>query len=67
MSTATRIFLGALAGGVLGYGIYRFIGCQTGACPLTSNPYIAVAIYALLGALVAGGNNKSIKKRRAPP
>jgi len=55
MSLAIRIFLGALAGGAIGYGIYRFVGCQTGACPLTSNPYIAVAIYAVLGALIAGG------------
>jgi len=56
MSMTIRMILGALAGAMAGYGMYRFVGCQTGACPLTANPYIAIAIYAVLGALVAGGN-----------
>ena len=36
------------AGGALvGLAYYYFVGCSTGACPLTSNPFITMAIWAL--------------------
>jgi len=44
-----------LVGGVAGYLIYRFIGCQAGACPITSSPYLSVLFGALIGALLGGG------------
>lgn len=43
------IGLGALAG----YGFYYFVGCSTGACPLTSNPWTSTGYGALLGWLAA--------------
>ncbi len=55
MSGMVRIVAGAVMGAVVGYAIYRFIGCRTGACPLNSNPYISMALWGLMGALVAGG------------
>lgn len=36
-----------------GYAYYRFIGCKTGACPLTANPWISTLYGALLGLLIA--------------
>ncbi len=48
-----RMVIGGLIGALVGYGIYRFIGCRTGACPLTGNPYVAIALYTLLGLLIA--------------
>jgi len=36
-------------GGVLGFAYYRFVGCKTGACPLTSNPWISTLYGALIG------------------
>ena len=36
-----------------GYAYYRFVGCRTGACPLTSNPWVSTLYGALIGALIA--------------
>ena len=42
------IVLGAAGG----YAYYHFIGCASGACPITSNPYISTAYGGLVGALL---------------
>lgn len=55
MNTTLRIVIGALAGAGIGYLMYRVVGCRTGACPLTGNPWIAMIIWGLLGALIASG------------
>ena len=49
-----RIILGALAGGALGFGFYRFVGCSSGTCPITSNPWISTIYGAVLGMLFSG-------------
>ena len=41
------ILLGA-AGGFL---YYRFVGCKTGGCPLTGNPWISMLYGAVIGFL----------------
>ena len=48
-----KLILGVVIGGGLGFAYYKFIGCSTGACPLTSNPWISSIYGAVLGALVA--------------
>ncbi len=42
---------GIIVGGVAGFSYYHFVGCASGTCPITSNPYITVAYGALLGYL----------------
>ena len=41
-------------GAILGYAWHRFIGCRSGACPITANPYISTAYGALIGYLASG-------------
>lgn len=40
-----------LGGAVLGYSYYYFIGCSTGACPITASP-VSSTIYGLIIGLV---------------
>ena len=49
-----------LAGAAGGYAYYYFIGCVSGSCPITSNPYISTGYGALVGA-VAGWSSKPKK------
>ncbi len=53
MMTSVRMAIGAAAGAALGWAVYRWIGCRTGMCPLTSNPWTAMIVWALLGAMMA--------------
>lgn len=48
-----RFIIGAVIGGALGFAFYKFVGCSTGACPLTSNPVISTVYGSVLGALLA--------------
>jgi hypothetical protein len=48
-----RLIVGGVAGGLLGYGAHRFIGCSSGACPLTANPWISTLLGIIIGALLA--------------
>ena len=53
MNNILRILVGTVIGAAVGFVVYRYIGCRTGACPLTGNPYIAIVMYALFGAVIA--------------
>ena len=44
--------IGLLVGAAGGYLYYYYVGCASGTCPLTSNPYISVLYGALMGFLV---------------
>jgi hypothetical protein len=46
--------IGAVLGALAGFLYYRFIGCRSGSCPLTSTLYGAVLYGMLLGSLVGG-------------
>lgn len=49
-----RIIIGLVLGGVAGFGFYKLVGCPTGACPLSRNPWVSTIYGMVLGALVAG-------------
>ena len=47
-SPVIRIALGA----VLGFLYYKFVGCATGSCPITRNPWTSTLYGAVIGGLV---------------
>ena len=55
MTMTLRLILFVLVGAVVGYGYHRLVGCRTGACPITANPYISTVYGAVMGYLVSGG------------
>lgn len=55
MNPILKTIIGALVGVAIGYAVYRFIGCKTGACPLNSNPWISMLVWGMLGAISASG------------
>ena len=44
--------IGIPVGMLGGYLYYYFIGCSSGTCPITSNPYISVIYGGLMGYLL---------------
>ena len=53
MRMILNITIGATVGGGLGLGYSKLVGCPTGACPLTRNPWITAIYGTALGALFA--------------
>jgi hypothetical protein len=47
-----KVIIGTVAGAVLGFAYYRFIGCNSGTCPITSNPWASICYGAFMGFLV---------------
>jgi branched-subunit amino acid ABC-type transport system permease component len=44
--------LGSLTGGVAGFLYWKYVGCLTGTCAMTSNPLRSTFYFAIMGALV---------------
>ena len=52
MISIVRVIIGTVIGAAIGFAIYKFVGCRTGTCPLTGNPFIAVFIWGMMGAFL---------------
>ena len=48
-----RPVLGAAVGAAVGFAVYKFVGCRTGTCPLTGNPWVAMFWWGFIGVMVA--------------
>lgn len=49
-----KYIIGAVIGAAVGYFLlYRLIGCSSGACPITANPYISTVYGVIIGLLFA--------------
>lgn len=50
-----RLYLiGAVTGAIGGYLYWKYIGCLTGTCAITSNPVNSTVYFAFLGVLLFG-------------
>lgn len=59
-----KYLIGASIGGFIGYfGIYKIIGCSTGSCTITANPYIATIYGMIFGLLIVGILSPTKKKK----
>lgn len=47
--------IAVVTGGIAGYLFYYFIGCTSGSCLITSNPYGSVITGSLLGFFITSG------------
>lgn len=52
----------SILGALVGFGYYYFIGCKTGSCPLTSNPFIST-FYGLFMGMLIGFDPKPFKRQ----
>jgi len=59
-----KIVLGIVTGGILGFGYYYFIGCKSGSCPITSNPYISLLYGAGMGLLLTLPSSQKIAEKK---
>ena len=50
-----HLALFVVGGGAAGYAYYRFIGCSSGVCPISSNPIISTIYGAFMGFMLSGG------------
>ncbi len=53
-----RVVFGCV-GAIGGFAHYYFIGCASGACPISSNPYISTAYGTMISLFVPRQNKKS--------
>ena len=52
-------------GGIGGFAYYYFIGCTSGTCPITSNPYISTTYGMMMGLLLSIDSKKESKQDNA--
>jgi hypothetical protein len=62
VNARTKLLLGGVLGSAAGYAYYHFIGCKTGACPITGNPWISTLYGLLIGLLLTFPSKKKGKK-----
>jgi hypothetical protein len=48
-----RILIGAVLGAFVSLAYYKFSGCRSGTCPITSDPYASALFGIVLGAILA--------------
>ncbi len=56
--------LGIVLGAITGFAWFHFVGCSTGSCPITSNPWTSSMYGGVMGGLAFTtlGNKNEIKQ-----
>jgi hypothetical protein len=52
-----------LLGAVGGYAYYYYVGCASGTCPISSNPYVSTIYGAGMGLILTIGNGKKMQQK----
>ncbi len=60
-------FIGALVGALAGFLYWKYIGCLTGTCAITSNPLRSTLYFAMMGAILFGMFKKDSTKSITNP
>lgn len=50
-----KLVLFIIGGALVGFGYHRLVGCRSGTCAITANPYISTLYGAAIGYLLSGG------------
>ncbi len=45
-------FIGAAIGAIAGFLYWKFVGCSSGTCAITSNPIVSTIYFSIIGTLV---------------
>lgn len=62
-----RTIIGITLGAVAGYAYYHYVGCMTGACPITSQPLNSTLYGAVMGGLLLGRSTVAKQKPDQSP
>lgn len=65
VSKYRKQLIGTSIGAILGISYYAFIGCSSGTCMITSNPFISTGYGALMGYLLIGTFKKEAENEKA--
>jgi hypothetical protein len=60
-------WIGALVGSLAGFLYWKYVGCLTGTCAITSDPVRSTIYFAIIGALLFGLFQKQSKKQTPFP
>lgn len=58
-------WIGAMAGALAGFLYWKYVGCVTGTCAITSNPFRSTVYFAVFGSLILGSVKKEKKNGNA--
>jgi hypothetical protein len=61
MKKYTLHMVGAVVGGLVGFLYWKFIGCTSGTCKITSSPLNSTLYFAMMGTLVFSMFKKEAK------
>ena len=54
--------IGGIVGGIAGFAYYYYVGCASGTCPISSNPFVSTLYVGTIGALLG---TRTKKKKQA--
>ena len=63
MNKYLKRIIPVLFGGLLGFAYYYYIGCNSGNCPITSNPYVSTIYGAFLGFIIGFPSKKDESRK----